>query len=52
MENFIFVQWRVKDTTILHFTLGFSESSLSKKCPYSELLWAVYSPNAEKYGPE
>ena len=25
---------------------------LRKKCPYSELFWSVFSPNAGKYGPE
>ena len=25
---------------------------LRKKCPYSELFWFVFSPNAEKYGLE
>ena len=28
------------------------ESPLREKCPYSELFWSVFSPNAGKYGPE
>ena len=39
--------------TCQNFTdMGFSESSRNKKCPYSELLWSLFSPNAGKYGPE
>ena len=26
--------------------------TLREKCPYSELFWSVFSPNAGKYGPE
>ena len=26
--------------------------SLRKKCPYTELFWSAFSPNAVKYGPE
>ena len=26
--------------------------TLREKCPYSELFWPVFSPNAGKYGPE
>ena len=26
--------------------------TLRKKSPYSELFWSVFSPNAEKRGPE
>ena len=25
---------------------------LRKECPYSELFWSVFSPNAGKYGPK
>ena len=25
---------------------------MHEKCPYSEFFWSVFSPNAEKYGPE
>ena len=26
--------------------------ALRKKCPYSELVWSVFSPNVGKCGPE
>ena len=29
----------------------FCNQSLREKCPYSEFLWSVFSPNAGKYGP-
>ena len=32
------------DPIILHL--------LRKKCPYSKFFWSVFSPNAQKYGPE
>ena len=32
--------------------LTFTEVPLCKKCPYSELFWSVFSPNAGKYGLE
>ena len=25
--------------------------TLREKCPYSEIFWSVFSPNAGKYGP-
>ena len=26
--------------------------TLHKNCPYSELFWSIFSPNAGKWGPE
>ena len=36
----------------LYFLLYEHCLSLHKKCPYLELFWSVFSPNAEKYGPK
>ena len=37
----------------LKFVLGnYPTSALRKKCPYSELFWSVFSPNAGKCRPE
>ena len=35
-----------------YFFFHVRQHSVRKKCPYSELFWFVFSPNAWKYGPE
>ena len=30
----------------------FKMFSMREKCPYLELFWSVFRPNADKYGPE
>ena len=36
----------------VRYCFSIRQPSLRKKCPYSELSWSEFSPNAEKYGPE
>ena len=32
--------------------IKYDTNTLRNRCPYLELLWSVFSPNAGKYGPE
>ena len=36
---------------VIRNILRILELILRKKCPYSELFWSIFSPNAGKYGP-
>ena len=49
------VEVRLACSKALLLTISSSDivtHSLLENCPYSELFWSLFSPNAGKYGPE